>query len=549
MTGSAARRFLRSLSVTGTILATVFFAASLTPSLMPRSYQVQGLLSGLCAAVGYLIGAGLSSLWRYLELPTARKLHVPIEVAVCIAGLLIAVASLWHAVEWQNSIRTLWHMVPLETAYPYRLAAIAVLAFFAAFAIGRAFGWIAIRSSSFLARYVPRRVSLILGVLAAAALFWSLGQGVLLKLALDMTDASFKQLDALLEEPDAPSVPGSVTGGASSLISWEGLGRQGRHYVTSGPGAEDIRRFWSTEALDPLRVYVGLNNADSPQDRATLALKELQRQGGFQRRVLVVIAPTGTGWVDAAAMDPLEYLHRGDVASVAVQYSYLASWLSLLVEPDNGRETTRALFTTIYSYWRTLPKDTRPALYLYGLSLGALNSEASADIYDMVGDPFQGALWVGPPFRSTRWRSITEQRNADSPAWLPRFRDGSVVRFTNQDNHLDEAAAPWGPLRIIYLQYASDPVTFFETGSAFGAPEWMQGQRGPDVSPAFRWIPIITMLQLLFDMMTATESPAGFGHVYAADDYIDCWIAMTAPPIQASEVTRLKDMFGGKLAP
>jgi uncharacterized membrane protein len=544
MTGPAAK-FLRSLSVTGTILAVVFFAASLTPSLMPRSYHVQGLLSGLCAAVGYLIGAGLSSLWRYLELPTARKLHVPIEVAVCIAGLLIAVASLWHAVEWQNSIRTLWHMVPLETAYPYRLAAIAILAFLAALAIGRAFGWIAIRSSSFLARYVPRRVSLILGVLAAAALFWSLGQGVLLKLALDMTDASFKQLDALLEEPHAPSVPGSVTGGASSLISWEGLGRQGRHYVTSGPRAEDIGRFWSTEALDPIRVYVGLNNADSPQDRATLALKELQQQGGFQRRVLVIIAPTGTGWVDAAAMDPLEYLHRGDVASVAVQYSYLASWLSLLVEPDNGRETTRALFTTIYSYWRTLPKDTRPALYLYGLSLGALNSEASADIYDMVGDPFQGALWAGPPFRSTRWRSITEQRNADSPAWLPRFRDGSVVRFTNQDNHLNEVAAPWGPLRIIYLQYASDPVTFFETGSAFGAPEWMQGQRGPDVSPAFRWIPIITMLQLLFDMMTATESPIGFGHVYAADDYIDCWIAMTAPPIEASEVTRLKDVFGG----
>ncbi len=549
MARSAAWKFLRSLSVTGTILAVVFFAASLTPSLMPRSYQVQGLLSGLCAAVGYLIGAGLAWLWRYLELPSARKLHVPIEVAVCIAGLVIAVASLWHAVEWQNSIRTLWHMVPLETAYPYRLAAIAILAFLAALAIGRAFGWIATRSSSFLVRYVPRRVSLILGVLAAAALFWSLGQGVLLKLALDMTDASFKQLDALLEEPDAPSVPGSVTGGASSLVSWDGLGRQGRHYVTSGPRAEDIGRFWSTEALEPVRVYVGLNNADSPQERATLALQELQRQGGFQRQVLVVIAPTGTGWVDAAAMDPLEYLHRGDVASVAVQYSYLASWLSLLVEPDNGRETTRALFTTIYSYWRTLPKDTRPALYLYGLSLGALNSEASADIYDMVGDPFHGALWAGPPFRSTRWRSVTEQRNADSPAWLPRFRDGSVVRFTNQDNHLDEAAAPWGPLRIIYLQYASDPVTFFETGSAFGAPEWMRGQRGPDVSPAFRWIPVITMLQLLFDMMTATESPTGFGHVYAADHYIDCWIAMTAPSIQPSEVTRLKDMFGGKLAP
>ncbi|MBN9185939.1 MAG: alpha/beta-hydrolase family protein [Microbacterium sp.] len=33
------------------------------------------------------------------------------------------------------------------------------------------------------------------------------------------------------------------------------------------------------------------------------------------------------------AIDPIEYLHHGDIASVATQYSYLASWMSLLVEP------------------------------------------------------------------------------------------------------------------------------------------------------------------------------------------------------------------------
>ena len=47
-------------------------------------------------------------------------------------------------------------------------------------------------------------------------------------------------------------------------------------------------------------------------------------------RWLIVVMPTGTGWIDPAAMDTVEYLHGGDVASVAIQYSYLTSWLSLL---------------------------------------------------------------------------------------------------------------------------------------------------------------------------------------------------------------------------
>src|SRR5690606_11765808 len=97
--------------------------------------------------------------------------------------------------------------------------------------------------------------------------------------------------------------------------------------------------------------YVGLNNAETVQQRAALALQELQRQNAFDRSLLVVIAPTGTGWVDPAAMDTIEYLHDGDVASVALQYSYLSSWLSLLVEPEEGKEAAAALFEVVYDYW------------------------------------------------------------------------------------------------------------------------------------------------------------------------------------------------------
>ena len=138
-------------------------------------------------------------------------------------------------------------------------------------------------------------------------------------------------------------------------------------------------------------------------------------------RSLIVVVPTGTGWVDPAAMDTVEYLHHGDVASVALQYSYLTSWLSLLVEPNYGAEAGEALFKAVYGYWTTLPKETRPKLYLHGLSLGAMNSERSADLFDVIGDPFQGALWSGPPFESAGWKSVTAGRDPGSPGLAAAF--------------------------------------------------------------------------------------------------------------------------------
>ena len=56
-------------------------------------------------------------------------------------------------------------------------------------------------------------------------------------------------------------------------------------------------------------------------------MRELERTGGFDRAVLAVIATTGTGWVNPAVPAALEYLYAGDTAVVAMQYSYLPSWI------------------------------------------------------------------------------------------------------------------------------------------------------------------------------------------------------------------------------
>lgn len=131
-----------------------------------------------------------------------------------------------------------------------------------------------------------------------------------------------------------------------------------------------------------------------------------------------------------------------------------------------------------------------------------------------------------------------------TPAWLPRFRDGSVIRFTDQHDRLHNPGSHWGPLRIAYLQYASDPITFFAPSMAWRRPAWLQPPRGPDVTPALRWIPVVTMLQVVADMRAGDITPAGHGHNFAADDYIESWVALTEPPNwTADDTRRLKALF------
>lgn len=542
-------RIVRSLSTLGLVIGSLFFAASLTPSLVPRDFLLQGVLSGGNFAAGYFLGILLDLLWRYLQLPVPPdRARVKMVAVALAASAVVIVWSLRQASVWQDSIRVLMELEPVHSARPLETGLIAALVFALLLALARLVRWLFRFLSERLARRLPSRVAGVIGLTIVVLLLWTAVDGLLFQVALRVADSTFRGLDELMEPNIAQPTDPLKTGSPDSLIDWEGIGRMGRDFVASGPHAAEIASFTGRPAMEPLRVYVGLNSAETVKERAALALEEMKRVGAFDRSILVIVTPTGTGWVDPAAMDPLEYLHGGDVASVAMQYSYLASWLSLLVEPGYGAEAARALFSAVYGHWTSLPKESRPRLYLHGLSLGAMNSDLSTDIYAVLSDPFQGALWSGPPFTSRSWRAATNARDPGSPEWLPRFRDGSIVRFANQHGGAAEAPAQWGPMRIVYLQYASDPIVFFEPDAGYREPQWMQVPRGPDVSPMLRWFPIVTLLQLGVDIALGTTTPMGYGHVYAPEHYIEPWIQVTQPPgwEQPADVERLKAFFRAK---
>jgi uncharacterized membrane protein len=525
------RSLLRSFSGGGLLLGTLFLAASLTPSLVPRAALVQGLLSGVSLAAGYGIGVALRAGWKALQLPEpsghARRLGQLVAVGLCI---VVAGVAMWRAAVWQNRLREIMEMPPLEVTHPGTVTAVALAVFVVLLLLARLIRGTWRGLARRLARWIPGPQAALLALVATAFLFWSIGSGVLVNGAMRAFDAAYAQLDGRFEEASPRPTDPLKTGGPGSLLTWEGLGRAGREMIAAGPDAAGIEAMTGAPGMEPLRVYAGLNSADTPEERAELALAELIRIGGFERGNLVIATPTGTGWIDPESQSALEYVLRGDVATVAVQYSYLASWLALLADPAYGVETARAVFAAIYEHWRNLPRDARPRFYLHGLSLGAFNSDLSHDLHQVIGDPYDGALWAGPPFPSRTWNAVTRTRNPDSPAWLPSFRDGSVIRFTAQRNHLDEAAAPWGPYRVIYLQYASDAIVFYDPNAIWRKPEWMKPPIGPDVSPDLIWVPVVTFLQLTIDLMTAVLPPMGFGHVYAFDHYLDAWAELTEAP-------------------
>jgi uncharacterized membrane protein len=525
---SMARRYLAGLSVSGLLLAGVFFALSLAPSLMPRAPLIQGVLSGLSMAAGYWIGLALEGVWRFLELPRPPERVRRLSQTVLAVGALVLIAgALWNAAEWQDRVRAFLGIEPIDATYAPVVLAVALPLALLLRETGRGAGWTLRSIARAFDRVLPRRVSLLLSIVVFGWLVNTVAVGTLGRWTAQSLDATFLALDQLVDEGLTPPSTPDLSGGPGSLVSWVDLGRQGRRFVSQRPSAADIARVAQIEALPPIRVYVGLGAAESPEGRARIALAELKRTGAFERSVLVLATPTGTGWVDEAAIEPLEYLHGGDTAVVALQYSYLTSYVSLFLEPGFSVAGARALFEEIYAFWTSLPRDARPRLYLHGLSLGSYGSEQSMEFHEVLADPIHGAVWSGPTFQNPAWASFTARRRPDSPIWLPRYGDGSVVRFSNQQTAPQDQGDHWGPVRFAYLQYASDPITFFSPDLFFREPSWLSGPRGPDVSPDLTWRPIVTGLQVAFDMIGASSFGPGVGHLFAASHYLDAWTAVT----------------------
>src|SRR6476661_6068722 len=101
-------RWLPRYTWSGTLGAVLFGCASLTPSLLPRGWILQGLIAGITAAIGY--GAGVTVAWFVAELTESRLSpgfrHRAWQV-LAVVGVVLAVLFLWLGAGWQRDIHEL----------------------------------------------------------------------------------------------------------------------------------------------------------------------------------------------------------------------------------------------------------------------------------------------------------------------------------------------------------------------------------------------------------------------------------------------------------
>ncbi|WP_369148531.1 alpha/beta hydrolase [Streptomyces sp. R44] len=528
--GSGKRlRWSPHLTVPGCWGALLLACLSFTPSLLPRGGILQGLICGISAAIGYGLGVIAAYIWRAFADREARSAsrrswQVLIVCAVVLFGLAFGFGQYW-----QHEIRELMgvsdYNVLTAVACPFVAALVFSLLLLAGRGLRRLYRWVA----RLLRRWIGPRAARVVGWIVVAGLAWSVVSGVLLAGFVNATNEAFSLRDN--ETPEGVHQPTTTlrSGGPGSLVPWNTLGYQGRAFTGSGPTARDIGAFTHRPALEPVRAYAGLQTADDAEARAERAVADLERAGGFERANLLVMTTTGSGWVDPAAVDSFEYLGDGDSATVAMQYSYLPSWLSYLVDQSKAREAGRELFDAVYGRWSKLPQDQRPRLFVAGESLGSFGGEtAFSGEYDLRNRT-SGTLFAGPPNFNTLFRKFSDHRDAGSPEIEPVYKEGRTVRFTDAPTTgILPADQPWDGTRVLYLMHPSDPIVWWSPQLTLSEPDWIGEAPGGDVLDEMIWIPFVTFWQVTADLPFATGVPDGHGHTYKAA-YVDGWNAVMRP--------------------
>jgi uncharacterized membrane protein len=526
-------------TLSGLALGLLFWLQAATPTLIPRTWAVQAAVSGVALAVGYGIGTlvgrvAQSLLERWGRSPGSLVLRRALVVLgiVWLLGVVTG-ALLW--VGWQNDQRDFMGMTAVGWVDALLMVASSAVAGAVLVVIGRAIAKAVAALNRLSRRLVPAGLALLVTVLLIVALGIVLG-GVGSRALIALANSIYAPVNAETNEGTLPPDSSSVSGSSESYVAWNTLGRMGRDFVASATTAHQLETFHGGDAVlaDPVRAYVGVDSAASAEERAELAVRELERAGGFERKVLVVWVPTGSGWMIPESAVALEQLHRGDTAIVAIQYSFLPSLLSVFLDTGQANDAGTTLFRAVHARWSALPPDQRPMLVLFGKSLGTAGVEApfvggnaSSSVANVVART-DGALIVGAKQRNPIHSQLTREREPGSPVWQPVFDGGRTVRFLSRDPNQPALDADWPAPRMVYLQYPSDPVAFWSVEALWRPPDWMDRPRGYDVPDDARWFPIVSAVQAVGDMILQLSIPPGFGHDYSTD-YVNGW-AQVVPP-------------------
>jgi len=434
----------------------------------------------------------------------------PLVGGAAMAAITLGVAQ--RRLHTRNAVIERWTAAD-EPAHLLKSLAIAAAINNGGTALGR--GFVASRRASIgyfgsapLQQVVARSLNAAAWGAGATALYWAL---------ISRTGRSNERVEAAYATPPASPLR---SGGPGSVSPFDDLGLQGRRYVTDVVTPELIEQVMGEPAVaDPIRVFVGFDTDPLyPSGRAELALDELERTGAFDRSYLLLVSPTGTGWIDQTMIESAELLARGDIATCTIQYARYPSFLSVQ-KVALGRGQFRQLLWGVRQRLLAVEPDRRPTVLVFGESLGAWTSSDVVMKQGIAGFDHYGidrALWVGLPGMA-QWSKSGMRRGAHE--LVP---PGTVAAFDRAEELAELSPEERTALRAVILDHDNDPIAVMAGHLALRPPDWLaDGRRGRNVPDGMTWVPLITLTQIIVDAMNAMRVVPGefksFGHDYRGD--------------------------------
>ena len=311
-----------------------------------------------------------------------------------------------------------------------------------------------------------------------------------------------------------------VSGGPKSISPFFEVGLQGRRFLTDVVTPDLIESTLGEKAVaHPIRAFVGVNSDPLyPSGRSEMMLDELERLGAFDRKYLLLVSPTGTGWVDQTMIESAEILTRGDIATACIQYGSGPSFLEVQ-KVHLGRSQFRGLLWGVRQRIRSMPEAERPRVLVFGESLGSWSSSDVVMHQGIAGFDHYGidhALWFGL-VGLAKW-SKTGMRQGSSELVPP----GTVGAFDHFEQYEALPEEERKGLRAVIVDHDNDPIAQMSFRWAVKRPPWLDGtERGRNVPEDMQWVPLITFVQIMVDAMNAMRTVPGqfksFGHDYRGD--------------------------------
>ena len=516
---------------------------AVSPSLLPHSWWATAANVGVLQGLGHGFATVASQALRPVRSDEPQSL-LPDPVRLAMTGVTAGV--------FVTSLRRRAHQEKLvESDEKFKVSpqilgiTVGTLGYGVVLLVGDAIQTFIDAINELLGKKLPPVASWPLAIAGGGALLILVGDQMVVRRFAVRVSRQAQELDReFMRGADQPKRP-ERSGSPDSAVDWNTMGRQGRAVVAGGPRKEDIERLLDGGALEPIRIFVGLDTerdqAPDFEEMAAVAIKEMHRTGAFERSHIAVMSAAGTGWINDFHTSGFEFVTRGDSAVVAMQYSYLPSAYSYLADRKNPVNSSRVLIEAIRSELQKLDPEKRTKLYVGGESLGAYGVSDAFETVEEFLEQTSGGVFTGTPGFASNHSYLTRHREKGSPQRLPLIDGGRHVRFTAHPAHLrhdfrgHSYANTWVEPRFVFAQHASDPVVWWEPSLAWKAPDWLRepGSRGEpapaaqhlDALDTMRWMPLVTYWQIGIDQLPSKDYPSPHGHNYH-DETVAYWNAV-----------------------